>query len=194
MGSEPDSEKVVEEAGAFFRGIAAVARAKIPMMKAGIRTVGEARPLAFASEVGVAGQALLAKPIYYAAWGLSGTAIAADITGKTWDAPEKLKTNTVLYWSAFHVPASLVIPAYIIHQIVHGMEHSMKHHDYAKNWPPRVKALMPVAAALLAIVPVVPTVDHAAEMIMEPTLGKYLGLEFSHHGSHSHEADKNKAE
>ena len=35
MGLEPDAEKVVEEAGAFFRGIAAIARAKIPMMKAG---------------------------------------------------------------------------------------------------------------------------------------------------------------
>jgi hypothetical protein len=29
---------------------------------------------------------------------------------------------------------------------------------------------------------VVPIVDTAAEYIMEPTLGKYLGLEFSHHG------------
>merc|ERR1711976_213211 len=101
-------------------------------------------------------------------------------TVKTWDAPEHLKRNTAIYHTAFHVPASLVIPAYIIHQVVHGVEHSMKHHNYAKGLPPRAKAIAPVGAALIAIVPVVPTVDHLAEMAMEPTLGKYLGLEFKH--------------
>ena len=40
---------------------------------------------------------------------------------------------------------------------------------------------VPVAAALLAIVPVVPAVDHVSEMVMEPTLGKWLGIEFEHH-------------
>merc|ERR1712039_258058 len=116
-----------------------------------------------------------------------------DITTKYWDARDELKVNTVMYYTAFHIPASLVIPAYIIHQVVHGVEHSMQHHNYAKNLPARVKTLAPVAAALVAIVPVVPTVDHTAEMIMEPTLGKYLGLEFSHHHSHgSH--DTNSAE
>mmetsp|Transcript_14648 Transcript_14648/g.40351 ORF Transcript_14648/g.40351 Transcript_14648/m.40351 type:complete len:194 (-) Transcript_14648:144-725(-) len=175
----------LEEAGGYFRGVAALMRTKLPLFREHIRIVGEARPLAFASEVGVAGRPLLANSVYYGAWGLSGVAIAADIATKTWDAPDDLKTNTALYHTAFHLPASLVIPAYIIHQVVHGMEHSMKHHNYAKNLPPRVKALAPVGAAMLAIVPVVPTVDHAAEMIMEPTLGKYLGLEFSHHHKQS---------
>ena len=44
--------------------------------------------------------------------------------------------------------------------------------------PARIKPVLPVAAALLSIVPVVPAVDAAAEMLMEPTLGAYLGLEF----------------
>eukprot|EP00929_Paragymnodinium_shiwhaense_P066604 TRINITY_DN33413_c0_g1_i1.p1 TRINITY_DN33413_c0_g1~~TRINITY_DN33413_c0_g1_i1.p1 ORF type:complete len:216 (-),score=32.71 TRINITY_DN33413_c0_g1_i1:360-938(-) len=171
----------LENAGGYFRGVAALLRVKAPILKAGVRAVGEARPLAFASEVGVAGRPLMSNVIYYGCWGLSGVAIAADITTKAWDAPEDKKMNTVLYHTAFHVPASLVIPAYIIHQVVHGMEHSMQHHNYAKNLPPRLKAVAPVAAALVAIVPVVPTVDHTAEMILEPTLGKYLGLEFSHH-------------
>ena len=30
--------------------------------------------------------------------------------------------------------------------------------------------------------PVVPAVDHLMEMAFEPTLGKYLGLEFEGHG------------
>merc|ERR1712083_1238218 len=132
--------------------------------------VGEARPLAFASEGAVAGEPILARSVYYAAWGLSGLAICADITTKYWDAHEDKKLNTVIYHTAFHVPASLVVPAYIIHQVVHGVEHSMHHHNYAKSLPPRVKTLAPVGAALLAIVPVVPTVDHLAEMVMEPTL------------------------
>ena len=55
---------------------------------------------------------------------------------------------------------------------------------FAKSWSPRAKALTPVAAALLSIIPVVPTVDYLAEQIMEPTLGSALGLEFHHHHHH----------
>jgi hypothetical protein len=53
-----------------------------------------------------------------------------------------------------------VIPAVIIHQVVHGMEGAMKK-PFAANLPPRVKVAVPVVAALLAIIPVVPAVDHA---------------------------------
>jgi hypothetical protein len=42
-----------------------------------------------------------------------------------------------------------------------------------------------VVAALLAVIPVVPVVDHVAEMVMEPTLGKFLGIEFEHHGGNA---------
>ena len=62
----------------------------------------------------------------------------------------------------------------------------MKNHNYAKSFPPRVKALIPVCAALASIFPVVPCVDHVAEMIMEPTLGKYLDLEFPEHDKKEH--------
>ena len=86
----------------------------------------------------------------------------------------------------FHIPASLVVPAVIIHQIVHGMQYSMKNHGYAKSFPPRVKALIPVCAALASIFPVVPVVDHTFEFIMEPTLGKYLELEFPEHDKKEH--------
>ena len=106
-----------------------------------------------------------------------------------WDAPKDKQLNTGLYYSAFHIPASLVVPAVIIHQIVHGMEYSMKNHSYAKAFPPRAKALVPVAAALLSIIPVVPVVDHTFELIMEPTLGKYLDIEFEDH-HHEHAAAK----
>ena len=102
------------------------------------------------------------------------------------DAPEEKRVNTCLYHTAFHIPASLVVPAVIIHQIVHGMQHSMKNHSYAKSFPPRVKALIPVCAALASIFPVVPCVDHVAEMIMEPTLGKYLDLDFPEHDKKEH--------
>jgi hypothetical protein len=44
---------------------------------------------------------------------------------------------------------------------------------------------IPVVAALLAVIPVVPVVDHVSEMVMEPTLGKFLGIEFEHHGGNA---------
>mmetsp|Transcript_32847 Transcript_32847/g.35422 ORF Transcript_32847/g.35422 Transcript_32847/m.35422 type:complete len:105 (+) Transcript_32847:95-409(+) len=47
--------------------------------------------------------------------------------------------------------------------------------------PLRFRPFVPVGAALLSIIPVVPAVDYAAELILEPTLGSYLGLEFNHH-------------
>ena len=189
--------------GAIFRGIAAATRKLLPVagkaMKANrtvaintIRTVGKNRPLAFASEGAVAGQSMLPKIVYYGAWTLSGVAITADITTKYWDAPPDKQIQTAVYWTAFHVPASLVVPAAIIHQVVHAAETSVKSGSYAKSWPPRAKAMAPVGAALLAIIPVVPVVDTLAEYAMEPTLGKYLGLEFSHHHG-SDESAESKA-
>lgn len=195
--SVSDKELEVGSAGAWFRGIAAAARksataarkvimstakAKAPAAKQAVRAIGENRPLAFASEGAVAGQSMMPKLIYYGAWGLSGTAIVADIWTKQEDAPPSLKVNTALYWTAFHIPASLVVPAVIIHRIVHMVEDVVKNPEgLAKAWPPRAKSIAPVAAALLSIIPVVPVVDHTAEAIMEPTLGKVLGLSFDHH-------------
>ena len=91
-----------------------------------------------------------------------------------------------LICSKQHIPASLVVPAVIIHQVVHGMQYSMKNHDYAKTFQPRIKALVPVWAALASIFPVIPVVDHTFEFIMEPTLRKYLKLEFPEHGKKEH--------
>jgi hypothetical protein len=190
-----DLDLPTSELGGVFRGIAAAARVKLPVLKAvsakAVRSIGSNRPLAFASEGAVAGNALMPRWMYYGAWGMSGVAIGADITSKTWDAPTEQKWETAAYWTAFHVPASLVIPAVIIHQIVHATEYSMEHHEYAKRIPPRFRALVPAGAALFSIVPVVPAVDHLAELVMEPTLGEYLGLKFDHyHHDESHPDEK----
>ena len=159
--------------GGMFRGVAAALRSTMPA----VRTIGGFRPLAFLSEGAVAGKSLLPASLYCGAWVVSGVAIAADITTQVVDAPQENKLNTGLYYTAFHIPASLVVPAVIIHQVVHLAEKAVK----SSSLPQRVKVLVPVAAALLSIVPVVPAVDTAAEMLMEPTLGAYLGLDFSHH-------------
>jgi len=172
--------------GGMFRGVAAALRSTMPA----VRTIGGFRPLAFLSEGAVAGKSILPASLYYGAWGISGVAIAADITTQVVDAPEEKKVNTGLYYTAFHIPASLVVPAVIIHQVVHLAEKVVKN----TSLPPRVKPLVPVAAALLSIVPVVPAVDTAAEMLMEPTLGAYLGLEFSHHHKESTHAKEDKKE
>jgi len=197
-----DEIDVPEGLGGWFRGFAAATRkvllpmkktilAKGPAAKQTVRAIGENRPLAFASEGAVAGESLLPKFLYYGAWGLSGTAIIADIYNKQDDAPEHLKMNTALYWTAFHIPASLVVPAVIIHRIVHTVEGVVENpKGMAKSWPPRAKVMAPVAAALLSIIPVVPIVDHAAEAIMEPTLGSYLGLTFEHHHKHDDNTQK----
>ena len=193
----------LEEMSGTFRGISAATRklliaskkviaAKGPAIKSTIRDVGQTRPLAFASEGAVAGERILPRVMYYGAWTLSGIAIASDIYTKQDEAVASGKAwETTLYWTAFHIPASLVIPAYIIHQIVHSVQHAVDNpNGFAKTWSPRVKSVTPVVAALLSIIPVVPIVDTAAEHLMEPTLGAYLGLEFDHH----HHPSKHKKE
>ena len=55
----------------------------------------QARALAFSSEVGVAGKAILPVNLYRLAWALSGTALVADITTKCMDAPEDKILHTV---------------------------------------------------------------------------------------------------
>ena len=191
------SENPERKAAGFFRGVAAVFRGKAAAVMAAkktavtqvVRAVGEARPLAFANEAGVAGKTLIPRWVYLASWGISGVAIVADVATKTMDAKEGCvnlqgydvdrRAATAAYWSLFHVPASLVVPAVIIHKVVHMTENAVKD---AKRLPGRAKAVLPVVAALLAIIPVVPIVDHSFEAVMEPTLGKYLGVEFHHHG------------
>jgi hypothetical protein len=170
--------------GGLFRGIAAATRKLLPTIKpvavkSALRTVGQNRPLAFASEGAVAADTMLPRVIYYGAWTLSSVAIMADVYTK-YDVAKshgdgKTAIPTAFYWTCFHIPASLVVPAMIIHRVVHAVQHSVEHGKYAQSWSPRTKSLAPVVAALLAIVPVVPAVDHTAEAIMEPTLGRYLG-------------------
>ena len=209
--TNPQDDEFIENLSGIFRGIAAATRkaafaakkvlvAKGPASaKQTVRAIGDNRPLAFASEGAVAGEALLPKAIYYSAWGLSGLAITADIYNKYDDAPTPLKFNTALYWTTFHIPASLVVPAVIIHQIVHTTEtilenpKSFINKQILPNMSQRTKALLPVGAAILSIIPVVPTVDYLAESIMEPTLGTYLGLSFEHE-HHDNGNDNNNKE
>ena len=206
--------------GGYFRGAAAASgRAKMI-----IRAVGSQRALAFASEGAVAGKTIMPKWMFYSAWGISGVAICADITTRTWDAPKDKEKETALYWTLFHIPASLVVPAVIIHKVVHTVEQAMmlptisekvvkattttttaaaaavsstassssslkpslsKSSSFflssVQRIPLRFRPFVPVGAALLSIIPVVPAVDYTAELILEPTLGSYLGLEFKHH-------------
>ncbi|KAL7580787.1 hypothetical protein ACA910_001065 [Epithemia clementina (nom. ined.)] len=196
-----------EHLSGIFRGIAAatrnlgvvsrkVAAAKAPAAKAVVREIGQARPLAFASEGAVAGESILPRLVYYGAWTLSGIAIASDIYTKQDDAAKINKSwQTVVYWTTFHIPASLVVPAYIIHQIVHKVQHVVDNpKGFAKNWSPPARSFAPVAAALLSIIPVVPVVDTTFEYILEPTLGASLGLEFDHHHGHGHSNEPHKQE
>ena len=78
--------EALEYGGGAFRGIAATMRASLPALRGGVRAVGSARPLAFASEVGVAAQSMIPRAAYVGAWGLSGAAVAADIATKVPDA------------------------------------------------------------------------------------------------------------
>ena len=202
VAPDGDETHVMEGVPAALRGIAAATRKlllpvrKVVMAKGGataktaVRAVGENRPLAFASEGAVAGESMIPRLVYYGAWTLSGAAIAADIYNKYDDAPKDKKWPTVYYWTAFHVPASLVVPAMIIHQIVHQVQHAVEHREFARAWSPRAKLGAPVAAALISIIPVVPVVDTTFEYMMEPTLGSYLGLEFEHYHHDTEEESK----
>ncbi len=169
---------MVKQAGGGFRGLAATARGMA-------RVLQSARPLAFASEVGVAAQSLLPRPVYIGSWVLSGVAVAADAGLNIADAPVDKRMHMAALQAAFHIPASLVVPALIIHKIVHVAADIVQKNARLSALPPRAKQLIPVSAAILAIIPVVPAVDHSTEFILERTLAPYLGLSLHKH-EHEH--------
>ena len=120
-------------------------------------------------------------PVYVLLWGASLSAIVSDIYMKQHDSAKEDSLSTILYYTSFHIPASLIIPAVIIHKIGHLMESSMPNY-FSKNLSSKVKIMLPICVTLLSIYPVVFMVDTTAEKILEPTLGKYLNLDFPKHG------------
>eukprot|EP01063_Lacrimia_lanifica_P017906 TRINITY_DN2488_c0_g1_i1.p2 TRINITY_DN2488_c0_g1~~TRINITY_DN2488_c0_g1_i1.p2 ORF type:complete len:216 (+),score=45.96 TRINITY_DN2488_c0_g1_i1:61-708(+) len=207
MVKERREKEISENAGGFLRGVGASMRgvapalfAKTSAMKAvlaksvfvkgaAVKTaaakLSQARPLAFASEVGVASQSLIPRWVYLGTWGLSGLVVLADGGVKTANSPEEKRWHMALYQTVFHTIASLVVPAVIIHKIVHAAQHAAEHNATLKRLPPTYLRLFPAFCAILSIGPVVPTVDYLAEEALEPTLGKALGLEFHGHGAAS---------
>ena len=103
--------------------------------------------------------------LYFGAWGLSGVAVMSDIATRTMDAKPEKTWHTAGYYTAFHIPASLVLPAVIIHKVVHVTEHQVSTQSIFKSLPTRLKSFIPIAAALLSIIPVVPVVDHTCEAV-----------------------------
>ena len=81
----PDPSNDATNKSGYMRGFAAAIR-NVSLAKKVIRVIGETRPLAFASEGAVAGDALLPRWGYYGAWALSGLAVGADIYNKYDDA------------------------------------------------------------------------------------------------------------
>ena len=120
-------------------------------------------------------------PAYFFLWGVSLSAIVSDIYMKQHDSAKEDSFSTILYYTSFHIPASLIIPAVIIHKIGQLLETSMPN-CIAKKLSSKVKIMLPICVTLLSIYPVVFMVDTTAEKILEPTLGKYLNLEFPKHG------------
>merc|ERR1719331_2531371 len=125
---------VAKMAGAKAAGAAG---AKAAGFKGWVAAIGQSRPLAFTSEIGVAAKSQIPWGMYYGAWGLSGLALSADIANRCMNAPEDKKYQTVGYWTLFHIPASLVIPAFIIHKVVHYAERAVASPSKAVKYIPK---------------------------------------------------------
>ncbi len=149
-----------------------------PSIALAASVIGGARPLAFASEVAVASEPIIKPWQYKSLWGLSIVAVAADAGVKIDAAPEGKGWHMAAYQAAFHIPASLVIPAVIIHKIVH-MVPSL---GIVQSLPPKFKTMAPVLAAIASIPIVVPAVDHSCEWALDSCeLHRHLGLPHPHH-------------
>lgn len=162
----------------YMAGVMRAFAASIRSMLPGVtRGIAASRPLAFASEIGVASRPIIPKSVYYGAWALSGLAVACDAGHKIGDTPPEHKFAMGVYQAAFHIPASLVIPAVIIHKVVGKVQADVK----AQPWrydrlPRRFWPGIPVVVALACIPVVVPVVDHATEMFLDATLTPFLNI------------------
>lgn len=74
--------------GGYFRGLAVALRSLAPTAKIAAKALSGSRPLAFASEVGVASKPILPPWLYKSTWGLSLAAVGADIGIKVADTVE----------------------------------------------------------------------------------------------------------
>ena len=133
-----------------------------------------ARPLAYASEVGESLRKVapfLVKPLY----GISIAYVLVDLVVKT----ANLENKTKKYRSVFcldlmiwHLGASLIIPAVIIHKIVHKSTKLMA----KRNFPTKVITFAPAIIALSIIPFIVHPIDHAVDWMMDGTFRKVVDL------------------
>eukprot|EP00004_Rigifila_ramosa_P027441 TRINITY_DN8956_c0_g1_i2.p1 TRINITY_DN8956_c0_g1~~TRINITY_DN8956_c0_g1_i2.p1 ORF type:complete len:137 (-),score=29.62 TRINITY_DN8956_c0_g1_i2:18-428(-) len=126
-------------------------------------------------QVGVASRPIISRSVYLGSWALSGLAVVCDAGIKIADSPPELRKKVAIHQTAFHITASLVVPALIIHQVVEGAQAFIKNRPaLAARMHPRMRPIVPVLAALSSIPVVVPVVDHATEWVLERTLEPYL--------------------
>ena len=154
--------------GFFVKKAGMVGMKKIALKKATVKAaaskVSKVRHLAYSSDLGEAFRPVVPTWAVNATYGVAVSYVVADTAYRVYDAEEKgadaeEMRRVAAHATIFHAIASIGVPMAIIHTQVHVWEGILKRVGRFTKWGPTV--------AGLAIIPLLPYVDHPIEEIID---------------------------
>lgn len=138
------------------------------------------RPMAYASEVGESFRPLFPLWTVRTLYGVSWAYVILDTAVKTYEAKDLGKESmmyTAVDMSIFHSVASMALPAFTIHTIVHQSSKIIQKTRAVE----KLKRFGPVGLGLASIPFIIQPIDHGVEWIMDNTIRKYYGNKIKKH-------------
>lgn len=131
------------------------------------------RPAAYASEVGESFRIVSSRKFVYTMYGMSILYVAADTALKTAEAREHgaaCMAARAVDTGLWHVSASLVAPALVIHRVVDSTSALMKQEAVRAVLSPRVLVWTPITVGLCSIPFIIHPIDHFTDYVMDRTV------------------------
>ena len=161
--ADEDSERGNERYAAFglrmkqlfaIKGKIALGKAQAGAAKAKAIAAANARYTAYSSDVGEAFRPMVPEWAVKATYGLAVSYIAGDIAYTTYKESQKKDGDPLragVHATVFQGVASLALPMFIIHQVVHGAQYATKKMGRFTKWGPTIAGLALIPALPYAV-------------------------------------------
>lgn len=153
-----------------------------------LRRIVSIRSLAYTSEGAEAMRPIVHKAIVRLGYGLSFGYVGADIGLKLYDIkdqPSQIIKYKALDLSAWHLSASLVVPAVTIHTFVSGITKLQKKFIYtATKLPTRFGKVFPTICGLISIPFIIKPIDYGTDFVMDKYVRPYYPVQIPHETHH----------
>jgi len=133
-----------------------------------------ARPMAYASEVGESFRPIVSRNVVRFLYGISWAYVIVDTGVSTYEVKrfgQEAMQYTCLDKAIWHTFASMLLPAFTIHTIVHQSGNLFKK-IFGKT--SKLGVWLPVALGLCSIPFIIHPLDHLTDYVMDNTLREYV--------------------